>query len=33
MDDAFQFALMLVDAIGEHVEEHPVVQPRASTPA
>jgi hypothetical protein len=33
MDDALQFALMLVDAIGEHVEKHPVVAPRASTPA
>ncbi|MGZ4306842.1 MAG: M28 family peptidase [Solirubrobacteraceae bacterium] len=33
MDDALQFALMLVDAIGEYVEKNPVTQPRASTPA
>jgi hypothetical protein len=33
MDDALQFALMLVDAIGEYVEKNPVAEPRASTPA
>jgi hypothetical protein len=33
MDDALQFALMLVDAIGAHVENNPTGQPRASTPA
>jgi hypothetical protein len=33
LDDALQFGLMLVDAIGEHVENNPPVQPRASTPA
>jgi hypothetical protein len=33
MDDALQFALMLADAIGEYVENNPVGQPRASTPA
>jgi hypothetical protein len=33
LDDALQFALMLVDAIGEHVENNPVSEPRASTPA
>jgi Peptidase family M28 len=33
LDDALQFALMLVDAIGEHAENNPVRQPRASTPA
>jgi hypothetical protein len=33
MDDALQFALMLVDAIGEYVENNPVAPARASTPA
>ncbi|MGZ4286907.1 MAG: M28 family peptidase [Solirubrobacteraceae bacterium] len=33
LDDALQFALMLVDAIGEYAENNPVSQPRASTPA
>ena len=33
LDEALQFALMLVDAIGEHVENNPPVKPRASTPA
>ena len=33
IDDALQFALMLVDAIGEYVENNPVKQTRASTPA
>ncbi len=33
MDDALQFALMLVDAIGEYVENNPVARARASTPA
>ena len=32
MDDALQFALMLVDAIGEYVENNPVAPARASTP-
>jgi peptidase M28-like protein len=33
MDDALQFALMLVDAIGEYVEKNPVSQRRTPTPA
>jgi hypothetical protein len=33
MDDALQFALMLVDAIGEYVEKNPVAQSRTPTPA
>lgn len=33
MDDALQFALMLVDAIGKYVENNPVAAPRAPTPA
>ena len=33
MDDALQFALMLVDAIGEYVENNPFARPRAPTPA
>ena len=33
MDDAVQFALMLIDAIGEYVENNPIAPARASTPA
>ena len=33
MDDALQFALMLVDEIGEYVENNPVAAAPASTPA
>lgn len=33
VDDALQFALMLVDAIGEYVDKNPLNRARASTPA